>query len=232
MGMIQVRRSEVTELLGLPADVDDKTLHAAMEAAVSSQKAREAAGAEEQRLRAEDRRLVNAAYNAGKIVHRDNWIAALAVNRQENRALLASMAPGLPPEHQVAVDAELETTHRAVMGRLGIGSVPAEKPSPPRTVAAALDQAPPGRGGQPVDGLGIPLPGIPPPVRISKGTPPEQWTERQRQDAMLRRLGPRFWPGTEPPPAQDVWYQPGTNDVSHYVEGQGWQPNPNYRPGD
>lgn len=95
----------------------------------------------------------------------------------------------------------------------------------------AAAQAPPGRGGQPVDMLGLPIPGIPEPVRISRGTPPEQWTEKQRQDAMLRRLGPQFHPGTEAPPAQDVWYQPSPNDHSIYVEGQGWQPNPDYRPG-
>lgn len=222
--MVNVPRAEILRLLGLSSDVDDETLNTAIEAALSRQKTREAAGAEE-RLRAEDRRLVNAAYNEGKIVNRDNWVAALAANRQENRAVLASLAPGLPPEQRVAVGEELQT----VMGRLGITS-PAGAP-PPRRVAASSYQAPVPSSRPAVDMVGLPIPPLlPPPVLISKGTPPAQWTERQRQDAMLRRLGPRFHPGTEPPPAQDVWYQPGPNDHSVYVEGEGWRENPNYRP--
>jgi hypothetical protein len=103
-GKISVLRSEVIELLGLPADVDDATLHAAMDAAVARRKAREASSAEEQRLQAEDHRLVNAAYSDGRIADRNNWIAALAADRVANRALLASLAPELRCTERVVVD--------------------------------------------------------------------------------------------------------------------------------
>jgi hypothetical protein len=67
-------------------------------------------------------------------------------------------------------------------------------------------------------------------VRIQAGVPPEQWTEKQRQDAMLRRLGQKFWPGTEKPPAGDVWYTPSPNDVTRYDEATGqWVDKQPYR---
>jgi hypothetical protein len=116
-----------------------------------------------------------------------------------------------------------------VMARLGI-KPPPPRPNAPRTVAAASPQTSPSSSAPMLDSVGIPLAQLPAPVRISKGTPPEQWDDRQRQDALLRRMSPRLWPGTKPPPAQDVWYQPSPNDHSVYVEGEGWQPNPNYQP--
>lgn len=234
---IAVLRSKLTEMLGLPANSDDATIRKAMQeaseahqASIADHEAQVAASAQEQRLRAEDRRLVNAAYNDGRIANRDNWIQHLAADRAMNRGLLASLAPGLRPDEQVVVDDGLDQTHRQVLARLGINPPPGAKSSPPRTVAAASYQAPPPSNRQAVDDLGIPIDIVPPPVRISRGTDPSQWTERERQDAMLRRLGPRFHPGTKPPPAQDVWYQPSPNDVSVYIEGEGFQPNPNYRP--
>jgi hypothetical protein len=81
-----------------------------------------------------------------------------------------------------------------------------------------------------LDDLGLPIAQVPPPVRISRGSDPSEWTERQRQDFALRQLGPQFWPGTKAPPAQDGWYQPSPNDHSEYVEGEGWRPNANYQP--
>ncbi|WP_406813975.1 hypothetical protein [Mycobacterium sp. M23085] len=228
---IQVPRSEVTRLLGLPADASDAAIAAEMEVAMARRKAVEAASAEEQRLRAEDRRLVNAAFNDGRITNdsREKWVRYLASDRAANRVLLASLAPGLRPDERIVIDPELEQIHDRVVGRLGINPAVTSTPAP-RTVAASYQ--PPSASGTPVvDMLGVPIPQVPPPVRISKGTPPEQWTEKQRQDAMLRRLGPRFYPGTERPPKGDVWYQPGPNDVSIYVEGEGWKENPNYLPG-
>jgi hypothetical protein len=232
MAKIKVPRSEITELLGLPHNVDDATLETEFQKAIARLKETELAAArssEEQRLRAEDRRLVNAAYADGRIVNRDNWAAALAANRRENRALLASLASGLRPDEQVVVDEELEQTYGKVMARLGI-KPPPPRPNAPRTVAAASPQTSPSSSAPMLDSVGIPLAQLPAPVRISKGTPPEQWDDRQRQDALLRRMSPRLWPGTKPPPAQDVWYQPSPNDHSVYVEGEGWQPKPNYQP--
>lgn len=231
---IRVQRSVLAEMLRLAPDSDDATIRAAMreaiaanEATIAADQARAVAAADEQALRAEDRRLVNAAFNDGRILNREQWVGYLAADRTTNRQLLASLAHGLRPDEQVVVDEGLEHTHQAVMARLGIAAMPATSRTVGRTVTAAAYQ---GSSGAPVDGLGIPIPQFPAPVRIKKGTPPEQWTERQRQDAALRRLGPRFHPGTKPPPAQDVWYQPSSNDHSMFVEGQGWVDNPNYRP--
>jgi hypothetical protein len=88
-----VFRSEVTELLGLPVDVDDTTLNASLETALSEQRVQAAASTEEQRLQTEDRRLVDAAYTDGRICSRETWVNALATDRVTNRTLLASLAP-------------------------------------------------------------------------------------------------------------------------------------------
>jgi hypothetical protein len=241
---IRVPRTEVCDLLGLPVDVDEETLQHAIAEAVERQKSREALSAAEQEARAEDRRLVAAAFNDGRIVNCDKWINALAADRTANRALMASLAPGLPPAQKVPVDPELDRVEAQVMARLG----PARAPSAQslRTVAAAgtppaesrpwrhstsgLRSTGPAATG-PLDDLGLPIPGVPDPVRIQRGTPPEQWTQRQQEDFFLRQLGPRFYPGTQPPPQRDVWYQPSPNDVSEFVEttdGQGyWREKPN-----
>lgn len=60
---VTVARAEVTELLGLPPDVDDETLQAEFQKALTRLKARETEAvnaAAEARLVAEDRRIVNA----------------------------------------------------------------------------------------------------------------------------------------------------------------------------
>jgi hypothetical protein len=56
---------------------------------------------------------------------------------------------------------------------------------------------------------------------ITKNGLKADWTPRQAQDAMLRRLGRRFWPGTEPPPLGDVVYIPSPNDVARFYESTG-----------
>ena len=239
---INVLRSTLTEMLRLPPDSDEATIRKAMreaiaanEATTAAHEAQVAAGADEQRLQAEDRRLVNAAFNEGRIMERDRWLGYLAADRPANRALLASLAPGLRPDEQVIVDEGLEATHRAVMARLGIKSAPEAanaRTGEPRRVAAASRPTPPWAPskpppiGAPVDGLGLPIPQVPPPVRISRGTPPEQWTERQRQDAALRRLGPSFYPGTEPPPAQDVSVSAQPERPQRVRRGPGLDPKP------
>jgi hypothetical protein len=70
------------------------------------------------------------------------------------------------------------------------------------------------------------LDAFPAPVVIKKGVTVQQYTDRQRQDAMLRRLGPRFHPGTQPPPPGDVVYQPSPNDVSEFRDGQWVEKHP------
>jgi hypothetical protein len=80
--------------------------------------------------------------------------------------------------------------------------------------------------------LGQQVPGVPDAVRISRGTPPEQWTHKQHSDYFLRQLGPRFSAGTEAPPRADVWYQPSPHDTAEFVDdGKGgyWREKNPYR---
>ena len=72
-------------------------------------------------------------------------------------------------------------------------------------------------------------------MRLSQGTLPSEWTREQHQDHFQRMLGGKFRAGTQAPPAQNRYYQPGPSDHSEPVVGAdgtviGWQPNPNYRP--
>jgi hypothetical protein len=218
MAKVTVPRAEVAELLGLSPDVSDEELHKAFAdaaAALDAKKRGQAADAEEQRLRAEDRRLVNAAYNDGRIVNRDNWAAILATNRRENRALLASLACGLPPEQKVTVDEGLETTHRKVLSRLGIQPAPAS----PRTVAASespqADQAL-------YDVLGQKMPpAIPAPVVIRKGVDPADYTREQQYSDFAHKLGPVFSAGVPRPPAGDTIFIPSPNDPYRWDEAAG-----------
>ncbi len=189
---------------------------------------------EAERLVQEDARLVAAAANSGRIAldNVPNWMLAMKADRAGTRRTLASLAPVWEDMRRAAgVDSEAESGHAGVMAALrrqGIEPAPVAQPSP-QTVEAATYRAPLSIGPV-VDDLGIPIQQTPPPVRISRGKDPSTWTERERQDFALRQLGPAFHLGTKPPPAHDAWYQPGPNDPSVYVEGQGWQPNPNYQP--
>jgi hypothetical protein len=216
MTKINVPRAEVAALVGLPADSSDELLHKAMADLRAAHEAREAeaiAAAAEQQLVAEDRRIVAAAINAGKFsADRGKfWLDALARDRTGNRAIIASLASGLPTVKKVAADAELQQVHNAVLSRLGI-------PKTPQRVKAAS-----GFGAQPGESLPAPYaqPDVPAPVVIQRGVDPADWTPRQAQDAMLRRLGRRFWPGTEPPPPGDVVYIPSPKDVSRFDESTG-----------
>ena len=187
----------------------------------------EVADHEARRLVQEDARLVAAAANSGRISV-DNvpqWMMAMKADRAGTRRTLASLAPVWADMRRAAgVDPEVEAVHSNVMGRLGLST---GKPRPARTVQAAS-----GFGRQPSEVLPAPYaqPDVPAPVRIRRGTDPAEWTERQRQDFALRQLGQKFWPGTKPPPAQDVWYQPSPNDVSRYDEATGqWVEKNPYR---
>ncbi len=233
MTMIQVPRTEIAQLLGLPPDVDDATLSAAVEEALARQKNRKVAAArnsDEERLVAEDKRIVAAAINDGRLslTSRERWLNALKSDRATNRTMLASLAPGLRPTERVVADEELEQMHGQVMARLGITD---SRPS--RTVAAASPQAPRTPRGASVNMLGMPLPGVPAPIRIVRGKPPEQWTAEERSNWFLHRLRGRFRQGVELPPGSEGVYQPSPNDTYEWVEtgnGQGeFRPKNDYQ---
>ncbi|MBZ4609145.1 hypothetical protein GBP66_00230 [Mycobacterium avium subsp. hominissuis] len=86
------------------------------------------------------------------------------------------------------------------------------------------------------DSLGLPIPGVPAPVRLVHGKDPATWTRQERDDAVLYALGGRFAAaaaarGIPRPPGSAGYYQPSPNDVSYYDEAaQEWRPNPNYQP--
>jgi hypothetical protein len=112
----------------------------------------------------------------------------------------------------VAADGDLTRVHNKVMAQLGI-------PTEPRRSVAASS----GFGAQPGESLpaAYRMPDMPAPVVIQKGVSPADWTPKQVQDARLRSLGPRFFPGTQKPPAGDVVYYPSPNDVSRFDEASG-----------
>ena len=240
--MVDVPRAEVLRLLGLPADSDDATMQAELDRQLDQIERdldRQRVSAAERLARAEDRRIVHAAFNEGKIGGNkvEFWCDALQRDRDRNRQVLAALAPGLPPERKLPVDPEAEQVHRNVLRRLGVQE-------PARQVQAAADDGltPYQRAVRDADtrrkaekrvtydDLGLPIPPIPAPQVVSKGKPVEQWTEQEKADALQRQLGQRFWPGTKPPPKGDVYYQPSPNDPFEYDEASGqWRAKPNYR---
>jgi hypothetical protein len=225
MADIAVPRAEVAELLGLPADTDDETLRKAMADLVAAHQAREAeaiAAAAEQRLVAEDRRLVIAACNAGKLPANriDFWCGALQRDRVGNRAILASLAVGLPPTEKIADDAVVEGVHAKVLGRLGISTQ--LQRSVAATVAASASPVADAQERQVLDVLGLPTAQVPAPVLLSKATNPEDWTWQQKSDFFQRHiLGGRFKEGTQrTPQVSDVYYQPSPNDPYEFTNGE------------
>ena len=171
----------------------------------------EATDHEARRLVQEDARLVAAAANSGRISV-DNvpqWMMAMKADRAGTRRTLASLAPvSADMRRAVGVDPEVEAVHSNVMGRLGLST---GKPGPARTVEAAS-----GFGRQPGEVLPSELrtPDMPPPVVIQRGKPKSEWTQREIEDQIQRRLGQKFWPGTKPPPPGDVVYLPSPNDTA------------------
>ncbi len=233
---ITVPRGELLRLLGLPQDsaMSDAELVERAQRRAAELAGERSVAAAEQLARAEDRRIVLCAVNDGRIPKGriDFWVDALQRDREGNRALLASFAPGLRPAEQLVVDAEVEATHRRVLERLGLGQ--------PQTVAAAEQLSPYPRTVRDADGFGrssgerVPdpyiIPDFPAPQRVSQGKPMSEWTEQERADAVQRRLGPRFYPGTQPPPKSDQWYWPSPNDPFEFDEGLGqWREKRGYR---
>lgn len=235
--VVHVPRDEVVRLLGLSPDVDDETLQrelAVQLAEIEAAKQAQRVSAAEQLARAEDRRIVLAACNAGKFPpHRiEFWCDALQRDRENNRALLAALAPGLRPGEQPVVDEEIDATHRRILERLGIRA--------PHTVAASAGTTTYQQAVRNADKFGrssgeraadpYVIPDVPAPQRVSRGKPMSEWTDQERADALQRRLGPRFHPGTQPPPKGDKWYWPSPNDPFEFDEASGqWREKRGYR---
>ncbi|MFP1155543.1 hypothetical protein ACK280_26245 [Mycobacterium sherrisii] len=247
MSKVTLTRAELDRIavdLGLPAGSSIEAMLARAGAVRAARDAEEAAQARAAKVAAaqrylvdEDRRLVNAAINDGRIPaeRKGFWVAALGRDRAGNRPLLASLAPGLPPAQRVVEDEALERTHGAVLARLGVAK-DAPRPRPrdvrERPVRASAPTSPPR---QAVDGLGLPIPGIPAPVLTSRGTPPSEWTADDHYANFASMLGPRFAAGAGRPPAPATYYLPGPNDISRPVVGPDgtvthWEANPDYQP--
>lgn len=232
MATVNVPRTELARLAGASPDCSDEELQGAIGrklAAIDAEKQFQRVSAAEARLQDEDRRIVAAAINEGRTVlsRRDFWLEALKRDREVNRAVLASLAPGVLPKQQVAVDADVERVHDKVLARLGIPT--AKLAEPTRTVAAAgaasaeqrLSGATMNSAIPLVDGIGIPIPPVPTPQRLVRGKDPATWTKQERDDAALWALGPQFRRGLRPPPGGDGYYRPSPNDVSTYDEASG-----------
>jgi len=158
MAMIEVSRTELAELLGLAPDADDETLLRAMDGMAANQKAAAhhqaaAVSVAEQRARAEDYRLVADAVEAGRISagRVDFWCEAMRKDRSGNRAVLASLVPGLTfgaagtrTPDAAPGDAEMATVYAKVTGApLDRARVSRQAPAPAATAQPAqnLDDA-------------------------------------------------------------------------------------------
>lgn len=239
--MVDVPRAEVLRLLGLPADSDDATMQAELDRQLDQIERdldRQRVSAAERLARAEDRRIVHAAVNDGRLTPGkvEFWCEALQRDRDRNRQVLAALAPGLPPDRKLPVDPEAEQVHRNILRRLGVQE-------PARQVQAAADEQPSpyqravrnsdkfaDSSSVKRDDLGFPIPDFPRPQLVSRGKPIEEWTEQEKADAVQRQLGQRFHPGTKPPPKGDVYYLPSPNDPFEFDESTGqWRSKPNYK---
>jgi hypothetical protein len=226
--MVQVPRAEIAELLGLPADTpEDVLLRKFYEgaAALAVQEEAQAVAAAEAAACAEDRRIVNAAYNAGKFPASrvEFWTDALKRDRERNRALVASLTPGLVPVEKIAADTDVEAVHNKVIGQLGFAPK-----SSPRAVAASGDPFADGRERAVLDAFGLPVADVPPPVLLRKGTNVEDYTQEQHFDRFMNMLGGKFKASAKPLPQGDSWYLPSPNDTSEFKNGQ-WVPKRPYR---
>jgi len=203
-----VPRAELVALLRLSPEVSDEELQrelAAQLAAIKAAKDAQRVDAAEQQARAEDRGLVLAAQGDGR-VHRDRvefWCDALRRDRDANRALLASLAPGPRPSQPLPVDPDMEAVHAQIVCRV--------TKTPSAIQAAAANPAP-------HDDIGVRIPPMPAPVRISRGKAPGDWTYEERASYLLHKLGPRFSQGVPPPPPGDRYYIPSPTDPYEWVE--------------
>jgi hypothetical protein len=216
--MVRVSTAELAELLGLAADTpEDVLLRKFYEgaAALAAQEEAQAVAAAEAAACAEDRRIVNAAYNAGKFPASrvEFWTDALKRDRERNRALVASLAPGLVPVEKIAANSDLEAIHARVMRQAGV-------PIRPRTVAASGDPQADLRERAVLDSRGLPVAQTPPPVLLRKGTNVEDYTQEQHFDRFMNMLGGQFKASARPLPQGDSWYLPSPNDTVEFKNGQ------------
>jgi hypothetical protein len=238
--MVQVTQAELDRIaadLGLPPGSSVEAMLARGNELRAAREAQEAANAQAREVTAaqryqldDDKRIVAAAINAGKIpVDRQAfWLETMARDRVNTRKIVASLSPGLPPAQRVVEDDSLERTHSAVLGRLGVA---ADKPRP---IAAAAPPVPPSYTPQKFDSAGLTLPQMPKPVQLSTGKPREEWTQQERSNEFMHALGGRFAAAAPPPPRGPSYYIPTGNDVTlPQVDASGdvhWVENPDYRP--
>jgi hypothetical protein len=221
-------------LVGLPVDTPDEVLIRAMHdaaAAIDAAKRDQKVAAAEQRAREEDKRIVLAAVNQGKLPESriQFWCDALSRDREGNRQIIASLASYIVPTPKLVADAGLEQVHDKVLGRLGI--------TPTRTVAASGHEPtvtgggatpPPAPPAGEVDAFGFPVPQVPKPVILRRGTNPADYTPEERWRDFAHKLGARFSQNVPRPPAGDEIYIPSPNDFSEFVNGE-WRLKNEYR---
>jgi hypothetical protein len=233
MAKVTVPRTQITELLGLPPDVDDETLNRELEKAIARVGAT-AVSAAEQRDRAEDRRIVLAAVNDGRIPASrvGFWLDACARDRTGNREIIAVLAPGLPPKEPIA-DPDVAYASEGVKSALGrLGFTPA-----PRTVeAAGLRANPLPSPTAAFDSIGGALSQIPAPVRMVRGKDPATWTDAEKNNAVARQMFPGIRHLLPPDPGSAGYYLPTGSEPRLPVQLESgdieWRSNPNYRAGD
>lgn len=244
--MPEYDRKEIAELVGLSPDASDETIRVAIAEKLASQRSHEDKSRRERALAIEDQRLVAAAIADGRVVasRAEHWRHVLATDRDANRALLASLAPGLPPS-QRDIPASQAHSPKAeldrILANLGFPAssqiarpsavyasaqspAPASRPSPVRAGAPASQMTPAPRTSRDL----IPNDFVPDPVLIRRGKPSHERTQREISDECMRRLSPRTAVGLPPPPPEDVWYWPSPNDHFRWnEETQQFEAKPN-----
>ncbi|WP_343709729.1 hypothetical protein [Mycobacterium sp.] len=216
---VQIERAKLAELLGIRADADDGMIERAIFQLLGSQPSRSAGV---KAARDEDRALVAAAVGDGRISSNrvSFWLDALARDRAGNRPVLASLASGLRPEVKAVAASSGHTYTRGW------------KPDPTNVTALPTGPSghyvptpltdPPFDGyGQRFDSVGLPLPEVPRPVKITHGRDPSQWTEQERKDAVSWQLGQRFRVGLRPPPGGSGYHIPSPDSPSTFDETTG-----------
>jgi hypothetical protein len=209
--------------LGLPSDSDDGTLLEKLDALAESTRRSEVVSAAEREARAQDRRLVIAAVNDGRLTAKsiDLWCGAMQNDRAANRAVLASLAPGLPPAKKLVVDPDMESVYDRMMSPFGDrplrSQVVAASSSPHGAAAAAM---PDRRAFARPNAVCAP---IPEDAEVT-GRPPWTWSEAEVQNAALWNQGFRG-AGINPPPSYGWTVPPvpgSETDVENAWRGTGY----------
>jgi hypothetical protein len=228
--MVEVPRAEVVELLGLPADVSDEDLGRALTQALESAGEAALVSAAEARARAEDRSIVAAAVNDGRLhpTRLAFWLDALQRDRAGCRQVIASLMPGLKPVVPIE-DPNVEIARQGVaaaLKRVGINP-------PPRPVAAAAAPLP--APGVVTDSIGGSLSQIPAPVQFTtSGRAPAEWTQAERNAETVKQMFPWMAPKIGPAPGTTFTYVPTGNEThlpQQAADGSiEWVERPGYKP--